>query len=421
MRSLATWLQKGLAKFAAVMKHRIISAAHSAAALIALAFAAHTAAAQDIASILDSIAVNNIELRALAADNEASSADLAADNSLAGLSAEYSPFWQKDVSGLAASELVVSQEMEFPTIYGARRKSARLERLAMDRRYEATLRDILLQAKLKCLELARLQEEHRVLSRRLANDGEVMRLVDRLEASGAATALDINKARMEQMSVRAAVAQNDAAQIAILADLRALNADRPVRADSIPYPVESALPPYEELRSDLMAKDADIAAARADIAAARQDVAVSRQGWLPGIRAGYRRNTSPGESMNGFIVGLSFPVWSNKSQMRAARARQTAAELRADDAELKTDNLLRSQYDRLAQLRALIDSYDAALLDNTVTLLTKAVNAGTIPVLTYYTEADLVYQKFQELNEARYQYHAILASLMRNELVQPGV
>lgn len=392
------------------MKTAIIIAA-------ALAMASGTAAAQDdIASILDSISANNIQLRALAADNEAAGASLDAANTLAGPSAEYSPFWAKDVPGLSSSELVVSQEFEFPTIYGGRRRAAGLEREAMGRRYDAARRDILLQAKLKCLELARANQERDLLDRRASYAGEIHRLVERLEAAGAATALDINKAAMDLMSIRAERAQNEALRTGLLRDLRALNGDRPVRADSLAFSEAAPLPPFDDLRRQLLDADADIAAARAEIAAAGQEVALSRRSWLPSLTAGYRRNTAPGESQNGFIVGLSFPVWSNRHQVRAATARQTAAQLRAEDAELTADNLLRSQYDRLTQLRATIDAYDPALMQSTLALLAKAVEAGTLPVLDYYTESNAVYARMQELIAARYEYQALLAGLTRNLL-----
>lgn len=391
----------------------ILSKATIAAALLTPAFAA---GGQEIPAILDSIRANNISLRALAADNEAAGASLDAANTLAGPSAEYSPFWAKDVTGVSSSELVVSQEFDFPTLYGSRRRAAALEREAMARRYDAARRDILLQAKLKCLELARANQERELLDRRTAYADEIHRLVGQLEAAGAATALDINKAAMDLMSIRAERAQNEAARTALLRDLRALNGDKPLDADSIVFPAEAPLPPFGTLRQQLIDADADIAAARAETAAAAQEVALSRQSWLPSLRAGYRRNTSPGESQNGFIVGLSFPVWSNRHQVRAATARRTAAQLRAEDAELAADNLLRSQYDRLTQLRATIDAYDPALLQSTLALLAKAVEAGTLPVLDYYTESNAVYARMQELIAARYEYQTLLADLTRNLL-----
>ena len=53
-------------------------------------------------------------------------------------------------------------------------------------------------------------------------------------------------------------------------------------------------------------------AARGEVVATRQELKVSRSEWLPSLTMGYRRNSHTGESANaGFVVGLSFPVWSN--------------------------------------------------------------------------------------------------------------
>ena len=60
---------------------------------------------------------------------------------------EYSPFYTRGITGMSSSELVVTQGFDFPTLYGARRKSGKVKQEALDRRYQAVRRDILLQAK----------------------------------------------------------------------------------------------------------------------------------------------------------------------------------------------------------------------------------------------------------------------------------
>lgn len=374
------------------------------------------ASAQDISSVLRQIETNNIELKALAVDNEATAADLAAENALGGPSAEFSPFWQKGVDGMSSSELIVSQEFDFPTLYGARRKAAGLEMEAANRRYDVARQELLLQAKLKCLELARLHTEYGYLSARHEYSHEILRLLAKREEEGGASALDVNKTRLQHMSLEADLARNEASRRALVDELTVLNGGLPLGLDSLNYPAEDILPPFETLRSRLIESDPALAEARAEIAAAGQGVAVSRMSWLPSINAGYRRNTAPGEAQNGMLIGLSFPVWSNSSRIRAARARRTAAEMRADDATVRAEGELKSRYDELTDLRRVIDSYDTALMTESLRLLNKSVETGHISVLEYYTESDLIYEKLSELSEARYTYHTILANMTRSEL-----
>ena len=95
---------------------------------------AATAGAQTVEDVLRSVEMNNLELKALLKGNEASSLELKQQNSLDDLSVEYSPFFNANVSGMASSELVVTQGFDFPTLYGARRKANRLRRWSTLRR-----------------------------------------------------------------------------------------------------------------------------------------------------------------------------------------------------------------------------------------------------------------------------------------------
>ena len=89
-----------------------------AVSLVIMAFTA--SADNSVDDVLKQIAQNNLTLKALQHDNEADVLDIKAENSLDGLSVEYSPFFRSGYSGVAESELVVSQEIQFPTKYADR-------------------------------------------------------------------------------------------------------------------------------------------------------------------------------------------------------------------------------------------------------------------------------------------------------------
>ena len=75
--------------------------------LIAVSFVlmAFTASADNsVDDVLKQIAQNNLTLRALQHDNEADVLDIKAENSLGGLSVEYSPFFRSGYSGVATGK-----------------------------------------------------------------------------------------------------------------------------------------------------------------------------------------------------------------------------------------------------------------------------------------------------------------------------
>ena len=103
------------------MKKMILSAAG-----ILLAFA--PAFGRDMGDVLKEIEKGNLELQTKKLANSATVYDLAAENMPDAPSVEYSPFFHKGVSGVSSSELVVSQEFDFPTLYSSPfegRKAAR--------------------------------------------------------------------------------------------------------------------------------------------------------------------------------------------------------------------------------------------------------------------------------------------------------
>lgn len=88
-----------------------------------MAFAAVVSAkAQDINSVLKSVEQNNMELKALLKGNEAADIENKSQNTLEDLSIEYSPFFQSETSGIASSELVITQGFDFPTLTERARK-----------------------------------------------------------------------------------------------------------------------------------------------------------------------------------------------------------------------------------------------------------------------------------------------------------
>ncbi len=371
---------------------------------------------QGLGSILQSIEKNNAELRAMLMDNEAVDADMRAENTLAGPSVEYSPFWQKGVSGMSSTELIVSQEFDFPTLYSSRNRSADMESRALSLRYEATRCELLLEAKLKCLELIKLGSERNLIDRRLTSADNLLEIVKKMEERGDITALDLNKLRMERMSLEASARINEAQQIAVRQSLLEMNSSEPLTFEGLEYPETPMIASYDDFRTKAIESDATVKAALGDVAAAGQQLSVSRMGWLPSLSMGFRRNTVPGEAQNGLVVGMSFPVWSTGKHVKAARARKAAAELRADEATRQVEARIRSQYNELQTLDTTVRSYDPALMSETLRLLGKALEGGQITVIEYFNETALVYGKMQELMDAQYQYQVVMASLTRSSL-----
>lgn len=371
--------------------------------------------AQTISDVLASVERNNTELKALQKGNEAARLDLKQANNLEGLSVEYSPFFNSAARGIASSELVVTQGFDFPTLYGARRKAARLQGEAIDMQYRTARRDILLGAKQLCLDLIHMNKRRALLDGRRRAADELLAMYTEKYDGGEATAIELNKVKMERMNLETELAQAEGDRAAALQQLRAINGGQPIECTDTLYP---PLPAggYEAMYAQAVSADLPAMAAEAAVKAAEQDVKVNRQGWMPKIEIGYRRNTDGTDASNGFLIGGSIPLFANKHKVKAAKARQEEARMMQNDARIKAETAARTAVADMTRLRRSMAAYDMPLMRQTLALLRTAVENGELSVTDYYVEADNVYRNMLTYIGLERQYHGAAAELTKNGL-----
>ena len=374
------------------------------------------AIADTVGDVLKQVAANNLTLQALVHDNQADVLDIKASNSIGGPSVEYSPFFIKGYSGVAESELVVSQEIDFPTKYAARNKQAQMQQTVGDKLLAKQRRDILLQAQLLCIDLIRLNQTLSMLRERLANSETLLQMYQKRMEAGDANALELNKVKLDCMEVRTLVNEAQGERTYLLQQLRKLNGGKPIDVTDTVLPDYPQITNFEEYRALALASDADVAVAQTALRAADMNLKLQKNEWLPNISFGYRRNTEQGEGINGFLVGVSFHLYSNSSNVKAARQRRESAELQVVQAQNEAEASLRTNYEQLQGLQQVIDHSDVKLLQESLTLFAKALQQGEITALVYYVEINSIYEKLQRHIDLHCQSVKLLAELHKEEL-----
>ena len=362
-----------------------------------VAFSAYSAALADtVGDVLKQVAANNLTLQSLVHDCQADVLEIKAGNALAGPSVEYSPFFTKAYSGVAESELVVSQEIDFPTKYAARNKQAQMQQ---------TVGDQLL-----------ANQTLTMLRERLANSETLLQMYEKRMEAGDANALELNKVKLDCMEVRTLVSETQGERTALMQQLRQLNGGKPLDVTDTELPVYPQITNFEEYRTLALAADADVAVAQTALRAADMNLKVQKNEWLPNISFGYRRNTEQGEGINGFQVGVSFPLYSNSSNVKAARQRRQSAELQVTQAQHEAESSLRTSYEQLQGLQQVINHSDVKLMQESLSLFAKALQQGEITALVYYEEINGIYEKLQRHIDLHSQSVKLLAELHKNEL-----
>lgn len=365
------------------------------ASMLALAGGALGCVAQSIDSVVDSVVARSMALRTLAAEHDATLLERRADNALGGPSIEYSPFFENGKTGLGASELIVQQTFDFPTQYRQRREQLRLDGAALAEQYRAAVADVREEARLLCVDIIRTNQLVDMLGRRLTECDTILSLLQRRIDAGDATSLEVNKARLTRMAVQQQLAETCTERAGLLTRLQTLGGGTPIELDDRTFPACPLESDIDGFIAASLESNADLGAARATLGAQDHALAMSRRAWLPQLNVGYRRNTDGPARLNGFVVGAAFPLYSTSGRVKAARARQLALGLELDATRREAEDRLRSRWNELKRLQSVLDHSDTQLLDETLTLLRRAMQYGEITALDYYRETADIYDKLQ--------------------------
>lgn len=372
--------------------------------------------AQGIDDVLRSIEKNNIELQAAQKDIASEVEEIKQSNTVEGLSVEYSPFMRSGIPGVSSSELIVAQEFDFPTLYGARRLLAKKQHSALDLEYQTKRRDLLLEAKIKCLDWIQLNQLKKILDERLIISTRLLGSYQKRFKHGDATVLDINKLKLRQMSLHADMAKNEASRQQVYQELLTLNGNQPLVLDQMNYPLVPSKMMTDSLLAQLQQVDKEILFAEGQKIVAQQQMQIDKQGWLPRLTIGYRRNTDGDLISNGVQIGLALPLYTNRHKLKSAQAALEGALLRKASVQMKVSNEWRARQNELEQLRNSLSSYNLNFLHESLQLLYKVVDAGEMSVIDFYTDADEIYEKRQEYINLEHQFQQVYAELTKNSL-----
>ena len=372
--------------------------------------------AQNIDHVLQSIEQNNKELQSAMQLTKAQKMENRTGNNLPDPTVSYSSFYKNGAGPGHGTEFVASQGFDFPTQYITRKNQADLANEALNKEQLAVRRDILLKAKTLCLDLILLNQEKALMDIRKQNADELESLYNQRLEAGDANILEVNKIKMERMNVQTEVAQNHASHRTALQSLLAMNGNLPLEFAETNYPQVKDINDFQMLRDEVIASDLDLQALSYTTKAAEKQVSVNKQDWLPKLEAGFRRNTDTEMSMNGFVVGGSIPLFSNRKKVQIAKAQALSAQLMKEDAQLQVENNLMALFNEMQQLKEAMNAYDVPLLYHSLDLLKQALQEGEISLIEYFVEAETVYKNLQARMQLENQYQKVMANIYKNEL-----
>ena len=285
---------------------------------IALVSSAMAAGAQtSIEEVLRSVEANNKELQANRQMVTAQKLEAKLDNNLPDPSVSYThQYGNKEGMGIQG-ELVASQSFDFPTVYVQKNKLSKAKGEGFDRQSAEIRQQILLQAKEVCLDLVLLNQQKNLLDIRRQNAEQLSALYETRLQNGDANVLEVNKINLELLNAKNEARMNEAARMAKLHELAMLNGGIEINFTDTAYlPVENPLS-FVDLKQEAIPANRQLLSLQSEKAAALRQLSVSKSLNLPGFELGYRLNTATGgERFNGFLVGISIPLFSNRNHVK---------------------------------------------------------------------------------------------------------
>ena len=377
-----------------------------------------TRAQNSIDQVLKSIETNNKSLQANTKMTDAQKLEAQTGKFLANPSVEWEQMWGNRNNPGSEYTLTVKQSLDFPTTYSNKNKLANLKANTIGFQSAAYRQQLLLNAKQTCIEIIYLRKQKSLLDERLANAETMFALYKKRFESGDANQLELNKIQLELLTAQIQSRLNTAALTAAEEQLRNLNGGNPITFDATDYPTGEELINFDQLQAAFMEADPNLKSLTGDQEIANREVKLSRSLTLPKFDVGYKRNAAKDHvASNGFMVGVSIPLFENKNTVKKAKAQAEFATASLEDNRLNLKTNLQQLYQQAEALQISRADYAKVLeQQRNIELLNKALNAGQLSVIDYFTELTTIYDSHQSYLDVEKEYHSILAQLYQYKL-----
>ena len=371
-----------------------------------------------IDAVLRSIEANNKELQANNQLTVSKKLEAKLDNNLPDPSVSYvHQYGNREGMGIQG-ELVVSQSFDFPSVYVQKNKLAKSKAASFDRQGAEFRQQILLQAKEICLDLVLLNQQRALLDQRRQNAEQLAELYAMRLETGDANILETHKIDLELLNAKTEARMNESARIAKLQELATLNGGIAIDFTDTTYMSDGDILSFEELCAEAVTSNPQLLTLKSEQVAARRQLSVNKSKSLPSFELGYRMNTATGgERFNGVLVGISIPLFSNRNNVKQAKAQALYTDLQLESTTTTVESELHQLYNQSVALKTSMDEYNTVLKSqNSLALLNKAIQTGQISMIEYFVDVTTFYQSMQNYMQLQNEYQKVMAQLYKYKL-----
>ena len=368
--------------------------------------------AQNIDGILRDIEVNNASLRAQKSLDKAQRLELRAGNMPEGPEVEYMHSWDRN-SSATISEINVTQGFDFPTAYIARRKAVLAQEEQLGHELNTFRQEILLEAKLLCIDIIALRQEYHLLEMRTANTRRMATAMQRALEKGEISTLEKNRGDIELANMQNLLGLKKIELESALERLQNLNGGKAVALDDSTFSMPEEVLPFEVMKQEYECRAPQLLSLMAEKKSAEAGLKVSRSGALPGIAVGYHHEIGGEEKLNGIIVGISLPLWKSRREIKRAKAQIEYADAQLESVRIDQLSTLKELYGRYHTLKTTFEALVRIDLQQEPALqhITKAYRTGILNETDFLSEVNALYEVKEQRIAIGPDLHKVVAQI----------
>lgn len=385
--------------------------------VILLTVITSTASAQaPIEKALQSIEANNTTLKAYREQANANKIGNKTGINMANPEVEFGYLWPDSPIEENRWDFSVSQSFDFPTAYRFKSQLAKGKNEQVDLEYDQQRRDILMQARLLCIELVYQNKINKELSQRLQSARELSDAYQKSFEQGNIDVLERNKTKLDLLNTEKSLQINEVEVNTIKSELQRMNGGEPLGIAMDLYLTYYFPLSFIEWFEQIKGNNPIMKKAEQEVVLSKKQEELTKALNLPKLTAGYARSKEEGRIFQGFTVGVSIPLWEGRNTVKHQRAQTTALQMQQIDTQLQFRNVLKNQYDKASRLSVLLKEYAEVLkVTNNRDLLKKALDKGQLSLINYLLELSVYYETIDTYLATERDYQLAIGELQQWE------
>jgi len=308
--------------------------------------------------------------------------------------------------------ILVKQEIDFPTVYAHRSKLKEIRRSRAELEYLLVRQEVLCGTRQLWIRQLHLNQLTLLLNQRLKRAKIVQSDVAEMMNAGEVGLLEYNQANLMVASIESEFEEVQSELENNRLALFEMTGGQEVELRDTHFPEPEFILPDSLLADYRRGPGAQLH--QEDRHEKERQTSLVRSEHLPKISAGYFSEAIPSEAFRGFIVGVSVPLWEKSKTVKTAQSALIQSEAKMDLYFYELERIIRQKLNKLGNLHSRVEKLEEVLGSaNSLDLLSASMESGEISLSEYFYNSDFYFRNQQLLLRYKKEMLALEADLLK--------